>query len=292
MAERIEEIPISLSSDYIGLCKPFISLLAAAVCCAGYLFFLPLAPESLGIGFGAFLLSCGSGILNNCQDRTLDIKHRRTAHRPMANNRIPLTNAILISCVFILLGCIVLFVISRSFFAISVGLACIFVYNGIYTPLKKRFSLAFVPGALCGFLATYLGWAAAGGRIPSRSFFLFLFIIVIWQFPHYFLIGMTHKEDFTKSKTPNIFQKFIIAALEKWTALWILSYACLTLTLYFAGPSLSEIGTFVLLLNGSGLIISAIIFLSKKNRFKMYGLLRRQLVLSQAAVTLLMITQS
>lgn len=288
MAERIGEISRSSASDYVSLCKPMISLLAAATSCAGYLFFSPRSMETFGVGLGVFLLSCGAGALNNCQDRDLDRQSKRTAHRPMADGRIPLSQALILSFVLILMGSLELWLVSHSLLAVGMGLVCIVVYNGLYTPLKRVSSLAFVPGALCGFLAAYLGWVAAGGVPPSQGFFLFLLIILIWQFPHYFLIGLIHREDF---RGPNIFQDFTISALENWTVLWILSYACLTLTLNFTGIALWEMGNFILLLNGAGLVIGAIVFLSKKSRFKMYGFLRAQLTFSQTIITLLLMTQ-
>lgn len=282
----------SRARDYLNLAKPLIGLLAAATCSAGYYSHRPAAPAALVIAAGLFLLACGAGILNNCQDRRLDGRFERTADRPLVTERISLRRAGGLSVLLLVAGLAVLWAGARSGPVIGLGMGCVIIYNGLYTPLKRRTSFAFVPGTICGFLCAYLGWVAAGGAAPSRAFFLFLAIVVTWQFPHFFLIHLIYREDWLRSGLPTMLRRFTVSVLERWVVLWLLSYAGLTLLLYLPGTFTSDTGSYILLANGFGLVVSSIIFLGRRARPLMYRLLRNQLAVSQLIVTLLVITQS
>jgi protoheme IX farnesyltransferase len=292
MVEQV--IPPGLAArihDHISMSKPMIGLLAAATGAAGYLSHHPADPAALVIAAGLFLLAGGAGILNNCQDRILDGRLRRTAGRPLVRQRIPLWRALAMSVAYSLLGLAVLWLGSGSVVVPALGLCGLLIYNGLYTPLKRKTPYAFVPGTVAGILCAYLGWVAAGGAAPSRAFFLFLAIVVTWQFPHFFLIHLIHRDDWLRSNLPTVLGRFAVPMLEKWVVLWLLSYAGLTLLLYLLGTVRAHIGVIVLLANGLGLVVSAVVFLFRHNRNGMYRLLRNQLGLSQLVVIMLVISR-
>ena len=292
MAEPVAKTRFpSRASDYLNLGKPLIGLLAAATCLAGYLSHRPASPAAFFIAAGMFFLAGGAGVLNNCQDRAADGRQRRTADRPLAANRIPVGRAGVLSALLFGLGFGVLWAGSRSAPAIGLGLGCVLIYNGFYTPLKRITPFAFVPGTICGLLCAYLGYVAAGGGVPSRTFVLFLVIVATWQFPHHFLISLIHRDDLLRSDLPSMFRRFTISTLEKWVVLWLLSYAGLTLMLYLLGTVRTDAGMYILLANSFGLMASSTLFLGRRVRNGMYRLLRSQLGFSQVVITLLVITQ-
>lgn len=278
--------------DYVTVCKPLIGLLAAVTGIAGYISYRIDLASALIVGAGLFFFSCAAGALNNCQDRKWDALHARTANRPLAQGRLLVSRVLLLGAGFAIFGSLVLWLATRSLSVLAVAWSCIVIYNGIYTTLKQKTSLAFVPGSICGFLCAYLGWIAAGGMVPTRAFILFLVIVVVWQFPHYFLISLMNRKDYTRSKAPSMFENHAVSSMEKWVVLWLLSYAGMTLLLYILGTVDSGIGALVLLLNGIALIVSSTLFLGRRTRQPMYPLLRNQLGISQLIILLLIISRA
>jgi protoheme IX farnesyltransferase len=147
----------------------------------------------LGIG----MVSAGSAALNECLERKLDAKMIRTANRPMAAGRIGLAHGILLGLGAIAIGAVWL---TRSTNIITGTLALItaFTYVAIYTPLKRRTSLATFIGAFPGAMGPLLGWTAARGRIEWPAVALFA-ILFVWQFPHFMAISWLYREDYARA---------------------------------------------------------------------------------------------
>jgi protoheme IX farnesyltransferase len=71
----------------------------------------------------------------------------------------------------------------------------------VYTPLKKRTSLATLIGAVPGALPPVIGWAAATGTISPPAFVLFG-IVFLWQMPHFLAIAWLYREDYARAGIP------------------------------------------------------------------------------------------
>lgn len=147
------------------------------------------------IGIG--MVSAGSAALNECLERKLDAKMIRTANRPLASGRMSLALGILLGLGAIAVGSLWL---ARTTNLITATLTLItaFTYVAIYTPLKRRTTLATFIGAFPGAMPPLLGWTAARGRIEWPAVALFA-ILFVWQFPHFMAISWMYREDYGRA---------------------------------------------------------------------------------------------
>ena len=80
----------------------------------------------------------------------------------------------------------------------ALALATSVLYLGIYTPLKKRTTLATAVGAFPGAIPPLIGWAAARGSLSAGAWILFG-ILFFWQFPHFMAIAWMYREDYGRA---------------------------------------------------------------------------------------------
>ncbi len=83
----------------------------------------------------------------------------RNYERPIPSGAVSSKAVLMISFFFLALGCATL-LLKSNLLTLGIGLLTFFWYNAVYTPLKKVFSLAIIPGSLVGALPPVAGWAA------------------------------------------------------------------------------------------------------------------------------------
>ncbi|HKK74683.1 MAG TPA: heme o synthase, partial [Saprospiraceae bacterium] len=131
--------------------------------------------------------------LNQVLERDYDAMMKRTADRPLAANRMSVSEAVLAAGLMSLLGITLL-----AFFnpwTAFLGTLALVLYAFVYTPVKRISPIAVTVGALPGALPTLIGVVAAQGTITSLGLALF-FIQFLWQFPHFWSIGWLGFEDY------------------------------------------------------------------------------------------------
>jgi protoheme IX farnesyltransferase len=147
--------------------------------------------DAVAVGCWIVLLAAGSAVLNNIQDRFYDKEFERTRERAMPCGRITLPTAATFALFFSLTGLAGL--CHLSLMAGALGGGALILYNGIYTPLKKKYPMfALVPGAVCGMLPPAIGWAVATASDPWAvsmiPLWTFMACLGVWQLPHSLLI--------------------------------------------------------------------------------------------------------
>ena len=190
-------------SDYRELFKDRVTAMVVLTAWAGFYLgsmqsgISSVQPGLLEALLGIGLVSAGSAALNECLERRLDAKMIRTANRPMAAGRIGLAHGITLGLAAIAIGAVWL---TRSTNLITGTLTLItaFSYVAIYTPLKRRTTLATFIGAFPGAMGPLLGWTAARGRIEWPAVALFA-ILFVWQFPHFMAISWLYREDYGRA---------------------------------------------------------------------------------------------
>ena len=90
--------------------------------------------------FGGFFVTAGANSFNQIIEREYDALMTRTNKRPIPTKQISLNNAIYFSTIISILGFIMLNIISFKCFYL--GLLSFLFYIYIYTPLKRKTSLA------------------------------------------------------------------------------------------------------------------------------------------------------
>jgi heme o synthase len=186
-------------ADTLTLFKARLSLLVVLSAALGYLMgaeqtnWLTLSLLSIG----GFLLTGGSGGLNQVWERHADAMMERTKKRPLPAGRMTPMTAALISGIAAVAGILILWIGVNQIAGI-LGLLAFFTYVFVYTPMKMRTSMAVFVGAFPGAIPPMLGYVAATGVFGLEPGILFA-VQFFWQFPHFWAIAWVADEDYRKA---------------------------------------------------------------------------------------------
>jgi protoheme IX farnesyltransferase len=183
---------------------------------------------------GIFFLACGAAALNHYQERSTDLLMDRTKNRPIPSGTVSSGVVLLISFAFLLSGCVTL-LLKSNLLTLGIGLLTFVWYNGVYTPLKKVFSLAIIPGSLVGALPPLAGWAAAGGSVLDPKILLIAAFFFIWQIPHFWILLLVYGKDYDKGGFPTLTNTFSNRQLMNITFCWIILTIVIALSFNFFG---------------------------------------------------------
>ncbi|MHB8579736.1 MAG: UbiA family prenyltransferase [Ignavibacteriaceae bacterium] len=214
------------------------------ICAAGKMTSSIIAPV-----IGVLLLSSGSAVVNHFQERDTDALMDRTKNRPIPSGRISAASALVISLILIISGSAIL-LLDVGTVAFLLGLLNLFWYNGVYTPLKRVYALAIIPGSLVGAIPPMIGWVAGGGHILDWQIIILSFFFFIWQIPHFWLLLLVFGKDYEQAGFPTLTKIFNHYQLAKITFIWILATAVTSFLIPFFGIVKSPLIQFTLLLPG------------------------------------------
>jgi protoheme IX farnesyltransferase len=190
----------SRASAYVALTKPDVSFLVVMTTLAGYYLGSRGALDwarMFHTVFGTTLVAAGTSALNHYIERSSDAFMRRTASRPLPAGQLRPRDAAIFGVSLVVLGTIYLAVVAGPL-AAGLGLFTSVSYLALYTPLKKRTTLATAVGAIPGAMPPLIGWVAARGSLSKEACLLFA-IMVLWQFPHFFAIAWMYREDYARA---------------------------------------------------------------------------------------------
>lgn len=180
-----------------------LSLLNGVTAVTGYLLF-PTAHrfgQSLSAFIGVALLAMGGSAINQVLERDIDALMTRTMHRPLPQGRLT-SAAALFAGVCVIIGGLGIIAPAGGFSPALAGVVALLWYLGVYTPLKRRTSLALPLGALCGAFPPLIGWSLAGGAPADYRIVILSGMLVIWQIPHYWLLQERHEDDYRRAGIP------------------------------------------------------------------------------------------
>ena len=172
-------------------------------------------------GCGIFVLAMGAATLNSLQEYRLDSELLRTSTRPLPKGTVSPREAGLQALVLCFIGLLLLFGATGTILPVLTAVCAVFLYNGVYTPLKIKTVLAIVPGAICGALPPYVGWLAGGGDAFNYTALLLLALFVLWQVPHFWLVLLKFKDEYVGSRLPHFLQLFREDSLRRFFITWI-----------------------------------------------------------------------
>lgn len=219
----------------LSLVKPGIIFGNLVTFCGGY--FLSSSPFQariflLSIAGMALIIACGC-VLNNHIDRDIDRLMTRTKNRPCAQGLV--SGPFALSYAFVL-GLCGLFLIKISCTNITLAIACLglFVYVVIYSLWLKRHSVwgTFI-GGISGAVPPVVGYSAAtGGHLGSAAIILFA-ILLLWQIPHSYAIGIYRIKDYQAAKIPVLPTQNGILTTQVVMLVFVIAYAVISPLLYF-----------------------------------------------------------
>jgi protoheme IX farnesyltransferase len=191
-------------ADVLTLAKVRLNALVVATTAGGYYLgatgdvdVLAMATACAGTG----LVAGGAAALNQIQERGIDRLMTRTRSRPVAADRMSPREGAAIAAVLTLAGAVLLWIGANALAAL-VALLTLVSYVAVYTPLKRRTSLATIVGAVPGALPPLVGWAAARGTLDSVAPWALFLVMFVWQLPHFLAIAWLYREDYARAKLP------------------------------------------------------------------------------------------
>jgi protoheme IX farnesyltransferase len=146
---------------------------------------------------GTALVAGGTNALNQVVERDIDALMRRTKDRPLPAGRLGFHEAALYSWT-LGVGGIVYMAVFVNGLAALLAATTLLSYVFVYTPLKRKTSLATLAGAVPGALPIVGGWAAATGTIELGAWVLFA-IVFLWQLPHFLALAWLFRDDYARA---------------------------------------------------------------------------------------------
>ncbi len=188
------------AADFVALGKP--RIVAFIVITVGAGFLLARGPGSgalvlLHALIGTTLVAAGTNALNQLFERDVDALMRRTQRRPLAAGRLstPVGAAFGWSAG---VGGIVWLALFTNETTAALAALTLLSYVFVYTPLKRKSTLATLVGAVPGALPIVGGWTAGGGELGPGAWVLF-WIMFLWQLPHFLALSWIYREDYRRA---------------------------------------------------------------------------------------------
>ena len=172
------------------------------------------------VAAGVFLLSSGAAALNQYSEKSSDALMPRTAGRPLPSGRMTPLTGLAIAIVLLVSGSLLLGFSGRMPFFL--GLVNVLLYNVIYTGLKKRTTLAIVPGALVGAIPPVIGYTAAGGSVTDTVIMLFALFMFLWQMPHFWLLLVRYGSEYEKAGIKTLYSTMDGEKIKRLVLIWII----------------------------------------------------------------------
>lgn len=220
----------------------------------GYVLFSKKIDLSLvGVLIGVLLLSGGSAIFNHYQERNYDALMKRTKLRPIPAKKVKASTAFYLGLIYSIGGLSILF-LGYNLNSAILGLLALIWYNLIYTPLKRKFALAVIPGSVIGSIPPMIGWVAAGGNPFDNSILMIAFFLFIWQIPHFWLLMLFFDEDYKSAGFPTLTDYFSKQQIFRLTFIWMVALAVASLAMPLFNLISNQIINYGLLLTAIWLI--------------------------------------
>jgi protoheme IX farnesyltransferase len=187
-------------ADFLALTKPRIVALVMVTVAAGfYLGSAGGASAALLVHclLGTALVAGGTNALNQVYEADVDALMRRTRNRPIPSGRLSRRAGSAFAWAVGVGGVLYLLVLVNLIVA-ALAAATLISYVFLYTPLKRKSSLATLVGAVPGALPVVGGWAAARGGLGPGAWILFA-LLFLWQLPHFLALAWIYREDYASA---------------------------------------------------------------------------------------------
>lgn len=187
--------------DYLLLIKPSLTIMVVFSCLMSFLLtsgserYVHIWKMIALLFAGGMLVTGSANAMNQAAEKDTDARMKRTAKRPVASGRMPVSEAWVFA---VLTGATGVFILWYYFNLLTAALAALslFLYAFVYTPLKKVNSVAVLMGAIPGAMPCLIGWAAGNNDLSLGGWIVFAFQF-FWQFPHFWAIAWLAHKDYT-----------------------------------------------------------------------------------------------
>ena len=154
-------------------------------------------------GLGTLFISMTSQALNQVTEREKDKLMKRTKFRPLALDKYSDYQVKKFAGKLAILSCICYIPLCYldCYFLKTMVLShtIIFLYNFVYTPLKRHSNIGTHIGAIVGALVPILGSCATTGLFYNQTSFVLAMFIFAWQYPHFYGINYRHRQCYSNA---------------------------------------------------------------------------------------------
>jgi len=231
----MEKVIMEKIRTYYRLTKPGIIYGNVLSCIAGFLLAAGLNINILlffATIFGTGLVIASGCVINNYTDRQIDKKMMRTKNRATALGLISKTNIIIFSSVLGALGFGILILFTNPLVVMCGVIAMIF-YTVFYGITKRKSPIGTIVGTVPGAMPLVAGYVAVTNLIDLGAVLLF-FIMVFWQIPHFWAIGIFRLNDYREAGIPILpVEKGVKITKTYMLLCMILFVVCSSLLTYF-----------------------------------------------------------
>ncbi len=203
LADQVATNPRALFREYYLLTKPGIIRGNLFTASAGFL----LAASGvinlwhlIAMIVGLALVIASGCVCNNYMDRQLDIKMARTSQRALVTGAISTRHALAYAAVLGSVGVVTLALGCNQLTAVLGALGFI-AYVFVYGAAKRHTVHSTVIGSISGAIPPLVGYAAVGHGLNLGALLLFI-ILVCWQMPHFYAIGIYRFNDYKSAGLP------------------------------------------------------------------------------------------
>jgi protoheme IX farnesyltransferase len=195
---RLATTPLALGRELFLLAKPRLASLVLLTTAGG----MWLAPGTIKPARALLTVLCTAAVvgaanaLNSYIERESDGLMHRTRARPLPSGRLDPMLALAFGLAVPVFALPVLAMVAGPLTA-ALALVALVSYVAIYTPMKRRSSLALFVGAVPGAIPPLMGWTAVTGHADLGGVAVFL-LLAAWQLPHFIAISLYLKEDYAR----------------------------------------------------------------------------------------------
>jgi len=203
LAETAAVNPRALFREYYLLTKPGIIRGNLFTASAGFLLAASgiVNPGHLvGMILGLALVIASGCVCNNYMDRQLDIRMARTSQRALVTGAISTRHALAYAAVLGIVGVVTL-ALGCNVLTAGLGALGFIAYVLVYGAAKRRTVHSTVIGSISGAIPPLVGYAAASHGLDLGALVLFI-ILVCWQMPHFYAIGIYRFDDYKSAGLP------------------------------------------------------------------------------------------
>jgi heme o synthase len=154
-------------------------------------------PSVLFLFAAGMLITGSANAINQVVEKDTDAMMKRTATRPVAAGRMSVDEGWTFA---LIAGAVGVIMMGYYFNWLSAGISAfsLFLYAFVYTPLKKKHSIAVLVGGIPGALPCLIGWVAGTDELSIGGWILFA-IQFFWQFPHFWAIAWVAYNDYARA---------------------------------------------------------------------------------------------
>ena len=220
--------------DLLALAKPRITFMAVLMAWVG-IWFAGGADMTTTIGtlLGTGFVVASANALNMIIERDGDKLMSRTANRPLPSGRMNTSTAVAFAVITAALSGYLLWFLANPL-TFALGFGALIGYVWVYTPLKRKSSLALPIGAIPGAAPPLLGWAAAARSVDAPGLVLFA-IMFLWQLPHFLAISVYLKKDYSGAGIVVVPLESSDANAQRMALTYALALVPMSAALYFLG---------------------------------------------------------